>query len=692
MEPLERAKKLRRLDEFRRQAPHVSASALSAILKQCSSGNIPELHSRQALASAVNFNLNEHTPYGPLLINAPVHLTDGTTGSMLFVNPLAMVWKLFKQGGSYAELLLQLFETKPSSPEQPYKLVVYADEVTPGNVLAHQNQRKIWIMYFSFLDFGGLVLQMEDAWVCSLIKRSVDVGTISGGISQIFAICLNLWFGAQTHDASTGGICLESPTGEMFRFWASLSMILQDGGAHKLVWHCKGDAGTKMCMLCRNLVSQRSKVAGEEGAELLKCSIIHEAELDFATDADIRGTIRRLAEDAVNLPKALFLLKQQACGFNHEPHGLLMDPNLMRIVKPATQFCHDWMHGVLYNGIFQTVAYLCLTSFQAAGFADLYSSISAFVELWERPHQHQHLSLALFSKKALDAHKRAGLFKCNANEALALYSVLSVFISSLIIPWGECAAEAAAYLALCDVVDLLQATSLNAVEPRRLREAVRNCLTACENAGWREHMQPKFHWMVHYALHLENFGCLPSCFVHERKHKLIKRYSNDVCNTISFERSIYGQVLSHTLNALSVPGIFALSIRLSNPQKATSAVRSILEQQLKALIHEDDCWISKEAKLANNSSCFKGDVVFLKADLGAFQVAQIWLHVCVLDLHFCLVSKWTCLDVDAVAGTVDASVSDVPTLIETSQIISPAIWSLRRSGVARVIVPFAAKV
>jgi hypothetical protein len=57
----------------------------------------------------------------------------------------------------------------------------------------------------------------------------------------------------------------------------------------------KGDAGTKFCLLCRNLFAITTDVVDSEtGDTLLAASLLFEDELDFATDADIRGTITRL--------------------------------------------------------------------------------------------------------------------------------------------------------------------------------------------------------------------------------------------------------------------------------------------------------------------------------------------------------------------------------------------------------------
>lgn len=45
----------------------------------------------------------------------------------------------------------------------------------------------------------------------------------------------------------------------------------------------------------------------------------------------------------------------------------------------------------------------------------------------------------------------------------------------------------------------------------------------CLEAGYKEHMHTKFYWVLHFPQHLAKHKMLPSCFVQERKHKMIKR-------------------------------------------------------------------------------------------------------------------------------------------------------------------------
>lgn len=688
-----RASKLRRLDQFRRNVPHVSASALSAVLRECASGNIPIIHSRKDFIAASKQELEERTPYGSLLTTAEAIGKDGEASNMLTINPLALIYKAYAQGGSFTTLMARALELHPCSPESPWRLVVYADEVTPGNPMAHSNKRKIWVFYFSFLEFGRLLLQDEYAWLCNVVKRSVEVNKLSGGVSQLMAIALRLFFGDLTFDLSLGGIVLQSPEGEQVRLFATLSMVLQDGGAHKHIWHCKGDTGSKMCMLCRNLLSRRSTVLGEDGNPLLTCSVIFESELDFATDADIRGTLLRLAEDHGRVTATLFGLKEQACGFKFEPHGVLMDPKLTRVMRPVSQYCHDWMHTVLEKGVFQTIFYLFVLALAKAGFEDLYASLMKLLQVWTLPSHLRNAALPeLFSPKAYESHKRAKTFKSSASDVLSIHNIIAVFVVAVVLPWGKCKKEAEVFLALSDLIDMLQAVPLGRISPSMLRTTVTTLLTLCVSAGWTDYMHPKFHWMIHFPMHLERFGCLPSCFAHERKHKMVKRYSNDVHNTLVFERSIIGQVCGHTLYNLSQPGLFRLDARLSQRRTAPAKVKAILSQELGLQLNDDQCHVCVEAHLAKGGVCSKDDVVFVRTEGQSHcQVGQVWLHTEVSGVTLSVVSLWTFTSADAVRGTSDWKMCSEPRLIETVRIVSSASWSLIKPGFAIVIVPYPVK-
>jgi hypothetical protein len=689
----QRASKLRRLNNFRRNLPHVSASALAAILQEAAAGNIPEIHHSRGMWEATAAEMNAPTPYGSLLASVSLAGKAGNVVNMMTVNPLALLYRAVKQGGSFTELVQSCMAKKIPTLDEPWSLLCYADEVVPGNALSSDNRRKVWVIYVSFLEFGPLVLQHEDAWLCVMVKRSCDIAKVAAGISQVFAATLKLFFGGMGFDISSAGVLLEMPDSSKLRLFCKLGMVLQDGGAQKHVWCTKGEAGTKLCMLCRNLMSVKSNLVDEDGENLLTCSIVFEEELDFATDSDIKGTVARLAADKDRVTAKLFQLREQAVGFKFEPHGLLWDAELAHILLPATQFCHDWMHAFFVTGIFHTVMTKLWFALADIGL-NMHEQLYAYIGMWQQPKMFANSSLAeVFSKKRFESNKKAKCFKCTASEGLGLYSIIASFLVAVVLPSGRCNAEVKAFLAMADLLDLIQTTSLGKVSVESLKASVRAFLQLCLDAGWKEAMQPKFHWVVHLPGHLQKFGCLLSCFVHERKHKLVKRYSNDICNTISFEKSVLGEVCSHTLAKLSEPGLFSSDVCLLKPRKATPQIVSLLQEQLQVQLSDTDCFTGSTVRLGFLGSCSCKDVVLLKTDgRSVLEAGEVLLHMEAAGELFSLVSLWQPLGVDNARGSTDWKVVSDPTLVFTTDIAAAVTYSMCRPDVARILVPYSLKV
>ena len=71
-----------------------------------------------------------------------------------------------------------------------------------------------------------------------------------------------------------------APNGINARLRVRLGAVLQDGGAHKAVFHAKGDGGTRMCFLCNNLVADRSRLV--DGENQLTCKLLSRSQLCMA--------------------------------------------------------------------------------------------------------------------------------------------------------------------------------------------------------------------------------------------------------------------------------------------------------------------------------------------------------------------------------------------------------------------------
>ena len=520
--PSERASKLRRLEALRRDNPHVSASALSALLEDIEQHGMPDLTGKKHVKEARDYTLHQHTAYGPMLETVELLNTDGTSQEMVVVNMCTLLQALFQMDGGITSLIKSTFVKTPPTVDSPWPLIYYSDEVVPGNVLSADVSRKVQCVYVSIMQFGPIALSKEEAWLCILAKRSSHVAQVESGMSQVTAKVLQHLLHHPLCDAVNQGILLKDSTGSRFRVWIALGAFLQDGAAHKMVFNIKGDAGTKFCLFCSNLISQKSGLSDEAG-DILVATSWDLASIQQATDESVRETISRLDTKHETLNKKDFALWQQAVGMNYNAHDLLHCQNLSSDVRPISQLIHDWMHCFLVSGIFQTVMFLLSSALEEKTGTDIYKLLGTCIKQWNQPQSKGSNLEKVFDKKRKVSNKNAGTFKCTASEALGLLPLVSYFLFTMVIPHGHCLAECSAYFALADLIELIQAVPLGRISPDSIAESSSIFISKCIDAKWQARMHTKFHWVLHMPGHLRQHKILPSCFVQERKHRMVKR-------------------------------------------------------------------------------------------------------------------------------------------------------------------------
>ena len=76
-----------------------------------------------------------------------------------------------------------------------------------------------------------------------------------------------------------------------------------------------------------------------------------------------------------------------------------------------------------------------------------------------------------------------------------------------------------------------------------MRKHVSDFLEAVHAAQWQDRMHSKFHWLLHFGSHLEKWGFMVQCYTHERKHRTIKRFAEDIQKTSAYEQGLLREVL-----------------------------------------------------------------------------------------------------------------------------------------------------
>ena len=689
----DRPSKLRKLNKLRMSCPHLSASALHELCSEIERSGLPELHRRDQILEAAEAEIERDTyqhAYGRVLRYMTVQTQRDRRRSMrlLVAHPVAFLSVIALQVGVFSEYLRLCIESNPSSYEQPWDIVLYADEVVPGNPLGHNNDRKTWVLYWTFLQLGLDVLQHEEAWFTLCLLRSSVVAMVAAGISQVIGECLKLFFSpsGNAEDLSIAGMILEFADGSRHRLFARFKFFVQDGLAHKCVFGCKGDNGSKLCMLCKNLYAEASELTDEDGTDMLTCSIINAADLRFATNDDIRGAMRRL-EAAKAAGADDFDLLQQAVGFTLNPNNILLDRELDRIVYPADCMMHDWMHLIFVQGIFNTCIMHLLHEIHQSGVTDIWDMFHGYVCMWTWPRRVQNKALlCAFDSKSKTSSSKAKHFKCKASEGLSLYPVVALFVQLQVKAAGICIDACNAFLALCDIIDLLGVVALQLATPEQLAKAIDDFLNLAVIAGWRRKMHPKFHWLVHLPIHLRKHKCLLSCFVHERKHRVAKRFCEDVKNTIAYERSVLVQVLAFHMVQLQDSTVFMLDAGLVSPQRAPAKLASFIQDYFET---NSPVYTSDKAKLSSFASCQQRDVVLIQDPVDGFIAGEVYFLCRVDGFDLSYIELWALVGKDGDAGVAEWSIPANPsrTFVLLEDILCSVTYLKHRPGFVKTLLP-----
>jgi hypothetical protein len=692
----DRAAKLRKLNAFRRKLPHCSASALGAILKEIKQHGVPEgATSRDAFRDARDLQNHTATPFGAIVQTLAVSDKDDVDQQLTIAHPIALLWVASKECLSFSAFFLEKLKDNPPSLENPWHIVLYTDEVTPGNPLATMNNRKFHAIYWSFMEFGVNALSREEAWFTVATEYSVHVSKLSAGLSQVVAKILKCFFSDGVNLAVTGAL-MEFADGTTVRIWAVLGGALQDGGAHKSVWHCRGDAGSKFCLICKNLFAEKSELVDDDGTNLLCCNVLTYAELVPATSKELRKNYRYL-EKLKNrglLNNDEFDAASQALGLTYHKHALLLEKSLDAFCDPVEIYMHDWMHAIFVDGIFNVTLYLLLETMITLGFPDVYQNFSDYISNWSWPNRLMsgaHLA-GIFDDSRKEKHRKAKHIKCQASDGLSLVVVTAAFVQKVLMKLTlACTIECKAFLALVHVIELIVAAARATVAPEKLLAAVEHFLKLFRDAWGIHWMTPKFHWLLHLWKLMQKFRRLLNCFCLERKHRQPKRYASDLANISSgSSKSLLMEVTSHFLGQITHPDAFAFGVGLVDGHSASKKTKQILIDDLEMDPNEDavdSIKVSTTCRFSPLATCHKGDVVLFRDGLGGFKAGQIQLHCEVQGVPISLISPYVIHKLEADCSHSVWTPLDNNSFVESDQILDTVVYSARPDGKVAILLP-----
>lgn len=168
----DRPAKLAKLCDLRCRVPFVSQSALAGILQLARQGELPDTCRRQDIRASRDVAVQQQTPYGPL--HQQIKVMPGNI-ELEVQHPFAMLYHCSLKSAALSKLIAATAEKQPPTLMDPWHLVLYADEILPGNQLAYKHSRKFWGIYWSILEFGAAALSDEDSRECGTMVCNIAV-------------------------------------------------------------------------------------------------------------------------------------------------------------------------------------------------------------------------------------------------------------------------------------------------------------------------------------------------------------------------------------------------------------------------------------------------------------------------------------------------------------------------------------
>lgn len=592
----------------------LSVASLSEVLKEINQFGMPRVTSRQAIKRARDheFDKTSSTSYGRVI--RPMNIGIDSTGQPVefwVADPRSNLYFMIRSCDKLESFILRTLQLHPCSPDKPWTIIVYNDEVVAGNPLLRHNHRKAHAYYYSFIEFGISALSSEFLWFTLVVAKSDSVASVNGYGAGMLCKELLLQFAPL---ATEGFVC-----GSVI-LWARVGKLISDEAALKMCLDVKGASGHMICLICRNVISKKAyAVARHSGTDLVVISELDTNKFQRHSDASIVDNAKYLQTQKPLLTAKEFNALETALGLNYAPDGVLLCNNL-EFKLSCVSF--DYQHVYLVNGIFNFEAGLLLDTLKKEPLRHRvkHTQIHEFVHPFVWPFN-QRNGRDVFEKRSTDG----GPMSCAASEGLGCFLVLQVFLSLRVFNDARPNVQSAciSYYALCTVLVLLTMSARGTVTSDQLMDAMLCHLRLHQVAYGVSRWKPKMHWCLHLPEQLHRWKFLVACFTHERKHKEVKRYMQGRMNpNLSFDKNVLQDVLHMQSLALQEDHPYPSGACLLGPRPASQQLAHWVQSQSMC---RSQVMTAVMAKASNYTTVHVNDVVCITWENDTVLVAQVFL-------------------------------------------------------------------
>ena len=511
---------------------------------------------RSVLQDARTDHAHAVTPYGTVV--QTIDLGFPELRRWEYCAPAAYMWYIASLNGRFGEVMAA------HTPDQNATVVVYLDEICPGNPFRPEKSRKVQAVYFCILQWPQWLISRTAMWPVLGLLRSKFLEDIPGGIGGFFCTCLQLLFGDRRGSLKLGVILQWNERS------VSLSMdyggTLADEKALKEIHDYKGAQGTTICMDCRGLVNSVDDDVIPEGA----CGL-HRTSL-VGIPRNTNESIWSMADALAGMGSTDRKRYEQIWGIKHNPRGVLFQESMRRIHRPIDHYKRDWMHTLVSGGIANRHTGLIVRHMESRG-ADI-EVVKAYALQFELPHKYGKVSASWLDSARVKEESMSSF----ASVMLCIVPIIAAFLIDIMGPTRTMPERILCYCLLADILGLLTMGADDAASHLELlSELIQKHHDLFVRLYNKRGCKPKFHHALHLPEVFRMWKKVIGCFQGERKHKATKRdllyvfrhcehtslmaLINDQCEQISSNHSLFQKrFLAHA----TIVNFFGLELRRSS--------------------------------------------------------------------------------------------------------------------------------
>ena len=141
----------------------VSTAGLADVLKDLRDNGMPTAISRSSIKRARDSEFDDCvTPYGPILKSQVIGTDDsGEPCTFWMADSRSTMYYLISESPKLGDFIREKLREHPCSIIKPWRIIIYNDEIAPGDQMLHHNRRKTQAFYYSFLEFGAIALSSD---------------------------------------------------------------------------------------------------------------------------------------------------------------------------------------------------------------------------------------------------------------------------------------------------------------------------------------------------------------------------------------------------------------------------------------------------------------------------------------------------------------------------------------------------